>query len=232
MFSDGGPQFTSASFKEFSKKWDFRHTRSSPHYPQSNGQVERTVQTVKKALKKSFETGEDPYLALLSINSTPDTTGVSPAERLLGRQTRTQMPSMQPNRFVLQEDKQTRKLAENNGIEPGTPVRIRYDTDRSWSRKGEIIRKRDEPRSYDVMNEKGNVVRVNERHLLPCGTQTPIEPELIKIEDDIPDVDDTVVVEGNADATALGATSATNNTPNRTVTTRSGRTINKPSRFR
>lgn len=231
LFSDGGPQFTSALFKEFSKKWDFKHTRSSPHYPQSNGQVERTVQTVKKALKKSFETGEDPYLALLSMNSTPDATGVSPAERLLGRQTRTQLPSMQPNRYAMQKNKQGIKTAETSNIEPGTPVRIRYDNDPSWSRKGEIIGKRSEPRSYDVMNEKGNVVRVNERHILPCETQTPIESELIKIEDDIPDIDSNSAVEESADATAVGAT-ATNNTSNRTVKTRSGRTINKPPRFR
>ena len=82
LFSDGGPQFTSSLFNEFSKQWDFKHNRSSPHYPQSNGQAERTVQTVKKALKTALETGEDPYLALLTINNTP--------ERLFGRQTRTQ----------------------------------------------------------------------------------------------------------------------------------------------
>ena len=48
--SDGGPQFTSHQFQDFSTHWGFRHQVSSPHYPQSNGKAEATV----KAMKKSF----------------------------------------------------------------------------------------------------------------------------------------------------------------------------------
>ena len=234
LFSDGGPQFTSSLFNEFSKQWDFKHNRSSPHYPQSNGQAERTVQTVKKALKKALETGEDPYLALLTINNTPDASGVSPAERLFGRQTRTQMPSMQPNRFATNEGESMQKPVECKDIQPGTPVRIRYDTDRSWSRGGQVVRKRVEPRSYDVRNDNGNVVRVNERHLLPCTQNDESEPVHIKIEDDTPDVLDHTINEDNTGAptSTTGAAAATNIQPEGTVTTRSGRTINKPSRYR
>ena len=43
LWSDGGPQFTSSQLADFLKTWGVRHSRSSPHYPQSNGKVEATV---------------------------------------------------------------------------------------------------------------------------------------------------------------------------------------------
>ena len=55
--SDNGPQYLSLlSF------YEFQHITSSPRYLQSNGQVERTVQTIKKMLKKS----KDLHLAVMS----------------------------------------------------------------------------------------------------------------------------------------------------------------------
>ena len=40
-------------------------------YPESNGLVERTIQTVKHTLKKAFKDEEDPYLALLALRAAP-----------------------------------------------------------------------------------------------------------------------------------------------------------------
>ena len=40
--------FASLTFKNFSKEWDFSFITTSPRYAQSNGLVERNVQTVKK----------------------------------------------------------------------------------------------------------------------------------------------------------------------------------------
>ena len=53
LFSDGGPQYAAIEFTKFAEEWDFKHDTSSPHFPQSNGLVERTIQTVKNTLKKS-----------------------------------------------------------------------------------------------------------------------------------------------------------------------------------
>ena len=50
FWSDGGPNFISHQFQNFSTHWGFRHQVSSPHYPQSNGEAEATV----KAMKNSF----------------------------------------------------------------------------------------------------------------------------------------------------------------------------------
>ena len=87
--TDTGPHFISQEFSEFSRKYQFTHVISSPYYPTSNGQGERTVQTVKQLLKGS----EDPFLALLAYRSTPlPWCGRTPAELLMGRNIRCQLP--------------------------------------------------------------------------------------------------------------------------------------------
>ena len=89
LFSDNGPQYDSLEIETFASSYGFSHDTSSPHYPQSNGQAERTVQTVKRLLKKA----EDPFLALLIYRSTPlSWCGLSPAELLMGRRVRANLP--------------------------------------------------------------------------------------------------------------------------------------------
>ena len=82
LITDNGSQFTSSDFTAFTKCYGFKHTTSSPHYPQANGEVERAVQTVKTLLKK----GADPYQALLDYRNTPlEGINLSPAQLLMGR---------------------------------------------------------------------------------------------------------------------------------------------------
>ena len=71
IVSDGGPQYTSAEFKDFKKQWKIEHRVSSPRNPQSNGMAERCVQTMKASLIKTMEEGEDVDLALLTYKTTP-----------------------------------------------------------------------------------------------------------------------------------------------------------------
>ena len=49
--TDNGPQYVSQLFDEFTQDYFIHHITSSPRFPQSNGQAERTVQTVKHLLK-------------------------------------------------------------------------------------------------------------------------------------------------------------------------------------
>ena len=58
VVSDNGPSYSSLEYKQFAAKYGFTHTTSSPRYPQSNGEAERAVKTVKSFLKKS----DDPIL--------------------------------------------------------------------------------------------------------------------------------------------------------------------------
>lgn len=83
-------------FSKFGKEWGFAHITSSSTYPQSNGEVERAVQTAKKIAKKP----EDPYLAFLSHRSTPPENGYTPTELLLmGRKIRSTL-SMSPEKLI------------------------------------------------------------------------------------------------------------------------------------
>ena len=93
VMSDNGPQFVSEAFKTFAKLYEFSHVTSSPHYPKSNGFIERTVQTVMSALRKAKADGLDPELALLCLRSTPiDNKLPSPAEMLYTRKIQENLP--------------------------------------------------------------------------------------------------------------------------------------------
>jgi putative transposase len=47
IISDNGPQFVARDFKEFIRLTGVTHVRTSPHYPQSNGKLERWHGSVK-----------------------------------------------------------------------------------------------------------------------------------------------------------------------------------------
>ena len=71
VVSDNGGHYTSQTFRNFATVWDFDHVTSSPHFRQSNGFIERQVQTVKNTLKKAAMTRSNPQKALLALRSTP-----------------------------------------------------------------------------------------------------------------------------------------------------------------
>ena len=53
VIMDNGPKFSSHKFCSFSRTWDILHKTISPHYHQSNGLAERSIQTVKRTLNKA-----------------------------------------------------------------------------------------------------------------------------------------------------------------------------------
>ena len=94
IVSDKGPEFSGREFAEFAKQYGFKHVTLSPRYPQCNGFAERAVQTAENILKKAKLEGKDFQLGLLAYRNTPiEEIGLSPAQMLMGRRTRTQLPT-------------------------------------------------------------------------------------------------------------------------------------------
>ena len=49
IITDRGSQFVAKDFKEFIRNWQTTHVLTSPHYPQSNGKLERFHRTLKES---------------------------------------------------------------------------------------------------------------------------------------------------------------------------------------
>ena len=100
LVSDNGTAFTSAEFQEFLSHNGFRRLTSAPYHPSSNGLAERVVQIFKSNMQKGSDEDVQKQLSrsLFCYQSTPhSTTGLSPAEMLMGRRLRTHLDLMRPD---------------------------------------------------------------------------------------------------------------------------------------
>ena len=61
------------------------NTTTSPLYPQANGIIEKSVQTVKNLLPKAKQGNRDPCLGLLEYKNTPLDEVALPAQLLMSR---------------------------------------------------------------------------------------------------------------------------------------------------
>jgi hypothetical protein len=94
LVTDCGSNLVGREFREFAEKYGIELVTSSPYHHQSNGLAENAVKSVKRLLKKTEADGGDIYLGLLDIRNTPrDGLIGSPAQRLMGRRTKTQLPT-------------------------------------------------------------------------------------------------------------------------------------------
>lgn len=112
IVSDGGPQFSSSEFDLFAKAWHIIHVTSSPMHQQANGKAEAAVKSMKKLLIKTHKEGSDPLEALLEHRNTPrQDVGLSPAELMFKRKTRSLVPSFNkhPSNDPIEVRRQARK---------------------------------------------------------------------------------------------------------------------------
>ena len=109
LVSDNGTGFSSQEFTEFLKSNGVKHLFSAPYHPSSNGQAERTVRTLKEALKSLKEGDTEAQLCrfLFKYRITPQTmTGVSPADLLVGRRLRSALSLLKPDLVSSMREKQ------------------------------------------------------------------------------------------------------------------------------
>jgi transposase InsO family protein len=110
IVTDNGPQFTSYEFSNFCASQGIQHLRSPAYHPQSNGQAERFVDTLKRGLMqigsgKTIQQNIDIFLR--SYRSTPGNSvpnQLSPAEVFLGRRIRLPLDRMLPSTGFLDRD--------------------------------------------------------------------------------------------------------------------------------
>ena len=169
-------------------KIEFEHVTSSPRYPQSNGKAENAVKIVKTLMRKCVLDKKDPFLALLDWRNTAnETIGLSAAERLFGRKTRTRLTLSTRNLQTKDSGEVTSKLYTrkrktnyyNHGtkempkLHAGDTVRIRpFGKEKSWTKAQ--VRDQVDIRSYEVRTEDGRVYRRNRKNLrLLVGNHFP-----------------------------------------------------------
>ena len=100
VVSDNAMGFTSEEFESFMQANDVKHICTPPYHPSSNGLVERAVQTLKSGLKKLTSGTLETKLSrfLFSYRSMAhSSTGLSPAELMLGRKLHSPLDNLRPN---------------------------------------------------------------------------------------------------------------------------------------
>ena len=92
VIADNMP-FNSFEMESFAREFGFQIKTSSPEYPQSNGQSERAVGTVKQLMRKALEENNDVHLALLPYHNIPvNGMAYSPAQLLMSRNLLASLP--------------------------------------------------------------------------------------------------------------------------------------------
>lgn len=247
VVSDNSP-FGAAEFARFAVAYDFKHTTSSPRYPQSNGRVENSVKTAKQLMAKAADTHQDPFLALLAWRNTPsEQLHQSPAHIMFGRRTRTNLPSANTMLKSAFASEATTALANAKGrqayyynkharerltLEPGQTVRMKFDDQSPW-RKAEVLKELPY-RSYEVQTEDGQKYRRTSKHLRFSN-----EPPLVYNDGS----DDTLTSSRPSPSLPTPDRALTKEEPkplpssqpprpqDQPYTTRSGRHVRKPIRF-
>ncbi len=189
LTSDNGPQFKSEEFKNYCKKWGIQHDLSSPYHHIANRHAEAAVKSMKGLVKKinMGRTCHTPEFinALIEYHNTECKDGLSPAQRLFGRPTRTRLPThpLVFNRPIQDEIRKAYKKArrlrelakarydqgtrELGVLEVGDLVRVQHHMTKCWDLIGKIEEVNRRGRSYLVRSETGRLYWRNRHFIKP-----------------------------------------------------------------
>ncbi len=172
LVTDNGTCFTSQEFKDFTTRNRIRHVRTAPYHPTSNGQAERAVRIVKVAIKNVSKDSLETQLSrvLFHCRLTPQsTTGLPPAELLLGRRSRSQVDLAKPDLNQQVEAKQLTFPAQKGkekeaSLSIGSLVFIKnFCPGLRWL-PGSITRASG-PKSFIITLTDGRIVRRHVNHI-------------------------------------------------------------------
>lgn len=194
LVTDNGSIFTSAEFQQFTKLNGIRHTKSAPYHPASNGLAERAVQTFKESMKKSTEDSLDTRIArfLFRYRLTPhSTTGMAPAQLLLGRRPRSHLDLLKPDIATRVQGKQYDQKTQHDLHSKGRTFQVgdtvfarNFSSGILWL-PGRVIAVNG-PLSYLVELEGGQQIRRHVDHLRSRASIPDLPPAATDDMVDIP----------------------------------------------
>lgn len=188
IVSDNGSQFTSADFRTFCEEFGIVHFRTAPYHPQSNGQAERFVDTLKRSLKKIIDGGETSTLTALQTflyvyRSTPSAVlnGESPAQVMLGRKMRTTLDLLRPS-----PKPEYHQQAGKRSFVAGSRVFAKvYSGNNEWKWMPGVVLEAIGSVNYNILLDsqvgRRKVLRSHIDQLRPGMEETAPEPALLSI---------------------------------------------------
>ena len=185
LVSDNGSVFVSVEFQEFLRRNSIKHIRIAPYHPASNGQAERAMQTFKNGMKRSTKDTLETRVSrfLFQYRITPNTTtGISPAELMMGRQLRSHMHLLHPELAEQVSISQQRQQLNHDKRAKDRKFSIR---DRIYSKDfpaglswlfGTIKEKRG-LMLFLIELEDGRIVRQHVDHICHCYEESDLSTE-------------------------------------------------------
>ena len=206
LISDCGTQYTSLEFKIFTEKCGIKHIFSSPGHHSANGKAEAAVKVAKHIMMKACRDGSDPQLAILKQRNTPRAdTGLSPAQMMFGRKTRSTLPSFPEKPYKVSQNQysasKTKREKRKQSVKKSFDKRAKYlpaipdDTSVYFEHRenkewilGKIV-KRISDRTYIIKTSNDSTYRRNRVQIRPTHVHLPPEvqpPDIILPKPDVP----------------------------------------------
>ncbi|CAB3997741.1 Neural cell adhesion molecule 1, partial [Paramuricea clavata] len=200
--SDNGAQFVLEEFEDFLTESGIQHRKSPPLWPQANEEVERQNRTLLKSLKvahvENKKWKDELNKFLLAYRTTPhSSTGVSPVFMMFGRELKTKLPELRPDKNILDESIRDRdwnkkvavkeyadkhRQANQNPINPGEKVLLKNSKtsgklDPKFETKPYIVQTKG-GQELTVKSDEGVVYRAD-KQTIPNDVASGGSPEMI-----------------------------------------------------
>lgn len=170
--SDNGPHFVAEAFKTFLKDNGIKHGKTTPLWPQANGEIERQNRSLLKRMQIAQVEGKDWKEAvqtyLVAYRNTPHpSTGVCPSELLFGRTLRTKLPGLrqaakldeevrdrdQEKKIKMKEYSDRTRKAEESNLMAGDKVLLKQPRANKWTTQFES-------QPYELIDKCSNSVMI------------------------------------------------------------------------
>ena len=172
--SDNGSNYMSNEFAAFCREYGINHTTSSPYYHEGNGASEKSVDTLKRMMRKSKNKLIEELTYHLNHNARKGQSA-SPIQMFFGRDIRGPLPNQYKRdceirktielRVQKQMDVASRRGRWNrDSFELNDPVRIKDMNTNRWDIKGKITEVKSD-RAYVVTTTDGNEFHRNASHI-------------------------------------------------------------------